>query len=147
MRHAEAGWAASTDAQRELTTAGRSQLTLLAENQRELFSPLQKIICSPYLRTRQTAQLITQGISGIKIECDDNLTPENSVEEALAAIEKHWCDHLLIVTHQPLIGNLISFLEQGSLHYPEPVTPGSIYSYVMAWPGPGCGQRQSVYRS
>ncbi|OUS27459.1 hypothetical protein A9R01_14335 ['Osedax' symbiont bacterium Rs2_46_30_T18] len=147
MRHAEAGWGAATDSERELTAAGKAQLTLLAGNQRALFSPVQKVICSPYLRTRQTALLISQHLEGVDIEYEDDLTPETSSQQALAAIERHWCDNLLVVTHQPLIGNLISLLEQGDLRYPEPVVPGSVYSYIMAWPGPGCAQRRSVCSS
>ena len=145
MRHGEASWDAATDSQRPLTKAGKAQLMLLAANQAQLFRPVQKIICSPYLRTRQSAILIAQQFEGIEILCEEDLTPENSPTKALLAIERHWCNNLLVVTHQPLIGNLISLLEQGDLHYPEPVVPGSVYSYVMDWPGPGCAQRHSLH--
>jgi len=147
MRHGEASWAADTDSQRPLSAAGKAQLMLLAANQTQLFRPVQKIICSPYLRTRQSAQLIAQQFEGIEILCERDLTPESSPAKALLAIERHWCDNLLVVTHQPLIGNLISLLEQADLHYPEPVVPGSVYSYVMDWPGPGCAQRHSLHLS
>jgi len=145
MRHGEASWEASTDFDRELTSSGREQLSRLAQRHQQELSGISKIVCSPYLRTRQSAAIIANVLGNVDVIIDGQLTPNNNVKDAVSAIEKHGCENVLVVTHQPLIGNLISYLEQGDQSYPEPVLPGSIYRYSMLWPGPGCGLRESVF--
>jgi len=145
MRHGEASWDASLDFERELTPLGREQLAVLAYKHHSALCSITKIVCSPYLRTRQSAAIIADSLLGVEVVIDGQLTPNHSVKDALSAIEKHGCENVLVVTHQPLIGNLISYLEQGDLSYPEPVMPGSIYLYSMPWPGPGCGLREAVF--
>ena len=145
MRHGEASWSAPTDFDRPLTSEGREQLVAMVKQRQRQLRGISKIVCSPYLRTRQTAAIIAASLNNVDILYDNQLTPENTIAEAIVALEKHWCDQLLVVTHQPLIGNLISFFESGDLSRPEPVLPGSIYSYTMGWPGPDCGLRESVF--
>ncbi len=145
MRHAEASWAANTDQDRQLTERGRQDvLQLVLRHQCDL-QTIQKIVCSPYLRTRQTAQIIAASIGIEKLVFEGRLTPENSVKSAVTALEEHWCEHLLVVTHQPLIGCLINYLEHADNSSCQPVSPASIYSYAMEWPGPGCGLRESLF--
>ncbi|NQZ31940.1 MAG: histidine phosphatase family protein [Oceanospirillaceae bacterium] len=145
MRHGEASWQAATDFDRVLTEVGHEQLVTMAMRQHLQLKGITKIVCSPFVRTRQSAAIIAHSLGDIPIVYDNQLTPANTVQEAIAALEMHWCEQLLVVTHQPLIGNLISYFEQGDQAYPESVSPGSIYSYSMAWPGPGCGLRESVF--
>ncbi|MEH6444169.1 MAG: phosphoglycerate mutase family protein [Oceanospirillaceae bacterium] len=145
MRHGEASWNAKTDMERSLTEQGIRSIKQLSLINLEHFRHVQKIVCSPYLRTHQTAQLMAENMAGIEVIFDDSLTPESTVKNALLAIEKYWCDELLVVTHQPLIGNLISYLEHGVGAFPEPVDPGTVYSLSMVWPGLGCAQRESVF--
>ncbi len=147
MRHGHASWAASTDQQRPLTDKGRELLQAMAKEHVHALSGISKIICSPYLRTQQTAAIINQNLA-VEILLEPSITPSNSVKEALLAIEKHWCEGLLVVTHQPLIGCLINYLEQGgdnATQYPEMVEPGSLYSYSLPWPGPACAIRESLF--
>ncbi len=145
MRHAEASWAANSDLERELTDAGKQALFRLITDNLKSLQGIQKIVSSPYLRTRQTAKLVADAVGVQTIEFEKRLRPEISVNEALAGIEKHWSDNLLVVTHQPLIGNLISYIEHGNYVFIEPVTPGSIYGFSMEWPGPSSALRESVF--
>ncbi len=145
MRHAEASWAASTDQDRQLTERGRQDLMQLARRHQRSLQTIQKIVCSPYLRTQQTAQIIAASIGLENLVYEARLTPENSVKSAVSALEEHWCEHLLVVTHQPLIGCLINYLEHADSSMSQPVSPASIYSYAMEWPGPGCGLRESLF--
>lgn len=145
MRHGQAGWNAKTDMQRSLTEQGMQFIKQLSLTNAKHFRDIQKVVCSPYLRTRQTAHLMVENRAGIEVIFDHGLTPESTVKDALIAIEQHWCDELLIVTHQPLIGKLISYLEHGMGAYLEPVDPGTVYSFSMVWPGPGCAERESVF--
>ena len=147
MRHGEASWAAASDVERPLTIAGQSQLSAMLQIHADDLKDITKIISSPYLRTQQTAAIVNQSLE-VDIILDANITPNNSVREAVLAIEQHWCEGLLVVTHQPLIGCLISYLEEGgssATHYPELVEPGSLYSYSLPWPGPACAIREAVF--
>lgn len=137
-RHAQASWDASSDEQRELTCAGRADLQRQVAIYPHYFSVLEKVVVSPFVRTLQTAQLLAPHIEVVE---DSRLTPESSVKDAISALEAHWVDNLLVVTHQPLIGSLICFLEHGGTQMPEPVMPGDCYLYQLLWPGPACAQR------
>lgn len=158
MRHAEAAWNTPTDIERPLTIQGEVDLrNSLIENITQLQN-IQKIVASPYLRTQQTAKIVATCLSEfhsntnasditatLPILSDKNLTPSASINDAYKSIEEHWCDNLLVVTHQPLIGNLIGYFEGLGYGVLEPVAPGSIYEYAMEWPGSGCAFRQSLF--
>jgi phosphohistidine phosphatase len=147
MRHGHASWEAASDQERPLTHNGSELLKRMISHHAVSLVNINKIICSPYLRTQQTAAIVNQNLN-VEILLEPNITPSSSVKEALTSIEKHWCDGLLIVTHQPLIGCLINFLEQGessATHFPEVVEPGSLYSYSLPWPGPACAIRESLF--
>jgi phosphohistidine phosphatase len=158
MRHAEAAWNTATDIERPLTLQGEADLrNSIAKNITQLHK-IKKIIASPYLRTQQTAQIVATCLSKLHsntnpgdrnatlpIVSDKSFTPSASIKEAYGAIEGHWCENLLVVTHQPLIGNLIGYFEGLGYGVSEPVAPGSIYEYAMEWPGPGCALRRSLF--
>jgi phosphohistidine phosphatase len=158
MRHAEAAWSTATDIERPLTLQGEAGLrNSLAKNITQL-QKIQRIVASPYLRTQQTAKIVAaclsefhsntnacDRIATLPIISDKSFTPSATINEAYSAIEGHWCENLLVVTHQPLIGNLIGYFEGLGYGASEPVAPGSIYEYTMEWPGPGCALRQSLF--
>lgn len=147
MRHGQASWASDTDMGRALTDRGRQEIEGLTTEHLAGLKRIDKIICSPYLRTRQTAEIVARPLA-IDVIIEPNITPSNTVQEAVFAIEKHWSDNLLVVMHQPLIGTLISYLEHGEKstnHFPEFVEPGSMYGFSLPWPGPGCAIRQSLF--
>lgn len=147
MRHGKASWAAQTDHQRALTEAGANELSSMVERNQSELKGISKILSSPYLRTQQTSKIVNQ-ILDVEIVLSESITPSNTVKEALQSIEQQWCEGLLVVTHQPLIGNLICYLEHGqdsATHYPEMVEPGSLYSYSLPWPGPACAIRESLF--
>ncbi|MGB1239475.1 MAG: SixA phosphatase family protein [Pseudomonadales bacterium] len=139
MRHGEAVAGGDSDDTRSLTAQGKARLESLYEQYYDVFKGVERVLCSPYLRARQSADVF------IGAECelvvDAGLTPCSDVDQALQALEAHWCDNLLVVTHQPLISRLISYLEYANYHTSQPVRPGDAFQFDMPWPAASCAQR------
>jgi len=143
LRHGEAGYNAHSDFERSLSFRGREQLNSQFQHWQSMLEGVDKVLCSPYLRTRQTAELAMGFCPQAYLAEDDRLVPEGDVTAANAAIEANWSERLLVVTHQPLIGYLVSYYRHGHLQLPEPLMPGQGVCLEMPWPGPDCGQVKS----
>lgn len=143
MRHGEAGWDASSDNERQLTAAGIA----FVEQQRGRFqlqlAAVERIVSSSYLRAKQTAALIKDSVPDVEWIIDDRWSPDASLSDAMASLEEHWVDNLLVVTHQPLIGNAVSFLIEGNIQFPEPLLPGHLVALDLLWPGRASAMRLS----
>nr|WP_154743821.1 phosphohistidine phosphatase SixA [Pseudomonas karstica] len=118
MRHGEAEGHARTDAERNLTDHGRKEVLRSAAHL--IGQPIQAIIASPYVRAQQTAQLVRE-VLGFEpqILTVPWLTPESSPEQVLDHLETD--DNVLLVSHQPLVGSLICFMQHGHLSQPQPM--------------------------
>lgn len=125
------------DRERMLSESGKSQLEALFQQHKNVFSRFTRVLSSPYVRTLATAQILTPHLMKDQLIQDVRLQPDATVSEALKAIEMNWADDLLVVTHQPLIGRLINYLEEGSENL-KGVAPGELHCYSLPWPGPGC---------
>jgi len=123
LRHGEAEGHARTDAERELTEHGRAEVLRSAAHL--IGQPVDAIIASPYVRAQQTAQLVRQALG---FEADIRtvpwLTPEGNPLEVLNKLDSD--DNVLLVSHQPLVGSLISFLQHGHQRQPQPMHTASL---------------------
>lgn len=107
------------DSERPLTAEGRKKMQKIARALRALEVDPDEIIASPFVRARQTAEIVAEEFSAHrKLRLSDNLTPDGNhrllVEELgreYAAAEK-----LLLVGHEPHLSGFISFLISGSPH-------------------------------
>ncbi len=100
-RHAEAE-DGTPDLERELTGRGRKQASRVADWLNPRLPPDIRILASPALRTRQTAQAL-----GREYEIEPALAPGASTDAVLAAVG--WPDAaypVLIVGHQPTLGQV-----------------------------------------
>lgn len=123
LRHGEAEAHARTDAERNLTERGRAEVLRGAAHL--IGQPLGAIIASPYVRAQQTARLVREALGFVPdIRTVPWLTPEGSPEQVLAHLEAE--DNVLLVSHQPLVGNLISFLQHGHSRQPQPMYTASL---------------------
>lgn len=120
LRHAiaEEHSATGRDRDRKLTQEGIEKLkTVLSVAARAGLEPRQ-ILASPYMRTDQTASIArrTLGVAN-SISFSDSLTPDASPTEAWSEI-RDWDEEapLLVVTHEPLVSGLLSFLLGVSEH-------------------------------
>ncbi len=125
LRHGEAEPRARTDAERNLTEGGRRDVRRSATFLRG--KPLQVVLASPYQRAQQTADEVCKalGFSGRR-ETVDWATPESDLEEALRALDLRGESDLLLVTHQPFVGNLAGWLVNGSHAEPLPMATASL---------------------
>ncbi|MGP6428165.1 phosphohistidine phosphatase SixA [Pseudomonas pharyngis] len=124
LRHGEAEpYGSRPDSERELTAHGRKEV--LSSAARLMGQPLTAIYASPYLRAQQTAQLVREALGfEPEIRTVEWLTPEvdpDRVAEQLVSVS-----NVLLVSHNPLVGNLLSYLQHGAGYPPEKVSTAGL---------------------
>ena len=126
LRHGDAPYVQAAG-ERVLSAAGAAETRQVAAARREELQAVQQIICSPTRRARETLAAVVQEFSALgesyqgEISFDDCLRSESSV----AAVEQ-FIDRLsipdnqsvMLITHQPLVGQMVSYLaDDSSLGY------------------------------
>ena len=104
------------DLQRPLTPRGDKQAQRMAEWLNRFLPDSTRVLCSPALRARQTADAL-----GRKLRTVDKLAPGASHLQALAAAR--WPDSrepVLLVGHQPMLGQLAAYLMAGAATLDSP---------------------------
>ncbi|KJZ41230.1 MULTISPECIES: phosphohistidine phosphatase SixA [Pseudomonas] len=124
LRHGEAEpYGARPDSERALTDHGRKEV--LSSAARLMGEPLTAIYASPYLRAQQTAQLVREALGfEPEIRTVEWLTPDtdpDKVAEQLVSVS-----NVLLVSHNPLVGHLLSYLQHGAGHPPEKVSTAGL---------------------
>ncbi|WJF89434.1 histidine phosphatase family protein [Paraburkholderia bonniea] len=110
-RHAEAEDYAASDLARPLTPRGQQQAQAVAQWLQARLDPDAVVLASPALRTRQTAQALSEHYRVVPL-----LAPDASVAEVLSAAG--WADGsvantVVIVGHQPTLGHVAAHLLAG----------------------------------
>jgi len=142
LRHGEAQGHARTDAERNLTEHGRAEVLRSAAHL--IGEPLSAIIASPYARAQQTANLVREALGfEPEIRTVPWLTPECSPLQVLDKLDTD--DNVLLVSHQPLVGSLISFLQHGHLRQPQPMYTASLAELEGDFPLAGLMSLVSVH--
>ncbi|MNZ21298.1 Phosphohistidine phosphatase SixA [compost metagenome] len=143
LRHGEAEPRANTDAERRLTAHGREQVLHSAAHL--LGQPLQAIIASPYVRAQQTAALVHDTLGFAEpVRTVPWLTPDSNVQEVIAELERLRLEHVLLVSHQPLVGALVGMLEHGHAQQPAPLSTASLAQLEGDWPLAGLMTLQAL---
>ena len=124
LRHGEAEpYGSRPDSERTLTTHGREEV--LRSAARLMGQPVTAIYASPYLRAQETAQLVREALGfEPEIRTVEWLTPEtdpDKVAEQLVSVSD-----VLLVSHNPLVGNLLSYLQHGAGYPPEKVSTAGL---------------------
>nr|WP_269806762.1 MULTISPECIES: phosphohistidine phosphatase SixA [unclassified Pseudomonas] len=133
MRHGEAEPRANSDAERRLTGHGREQVLRSAAHL--LGQPLQAIIASPYVRAQQTAALVHGALGFAEpVRTVPWLTPDSDVQQVIGEVERLGLEHVLLVSHQPLVGTLVGLLEHGHCQQPAPLSTASLAELEGNWP-------------
>ena len=123
LRHGEAEGHAPTDAERNLTEQGRAEVLHSAAHL--IGQRLDAIIASPYVRAQQSAQLVREALGfDAPIRTVPWLTPEGNPLQVLEKLDSD--DNVLLVSHQPLVGSLISVAQHGHQRQPEPMHTASL---------------------
>jgi phosphohistidine phosphatase len=132
LRHGEAQPQAARDAERRLTAHGQAQAVRAATHLAG--QPLQAIIASPYVRAQQTAALVHQALAtSVSVRTGAWLTPDGDPREVLDQLDALALEHVLLVSHQPLVGELVSLLEQGHVQQPVGFSTASLAELEGAW--------------
>lgn len=133
LRHGEAEPRAATDAERPLTRNGRQEVLQAAA--RLAGVPLDAIIVSPYLRARQTAELVVEALAFQgPVLVEGWLTPESDPREALDRLARREESQLLLVTHNPFVGELAGLLIHGHSQQPLAMSTASLAELDGAMP-------------
>lgn len=110
---------AGDDAARKLTSRGRQQIIVIGALLRE--QPLSVLYASPYVRAQQSARLL-----GLACDLDwvtvPWLVPETDPLEVLRQLNGDQAA-ILLVAHQPLLGELAGLLVHG--HRQQPLALGT----------------------
>ena len=118
MRHAIAAEADENteDHQRPLTEKGRKKLGKIARNLEKIDLEFDIIMTSPYLRARQTADIVADafGIKPKRVFESELLTPLGFTDKLVDEINaREPVENLLIVGHEPFLNQLIGMLVAG----------------------------------
>ena len=104
------------DADRPLTTEGERKLWQITEAMEALDLTFDLILSSPYLRARQTAEIVAEGLKARKrLELSDSLTPGGSTKKLVEYLNRLQPppENVLLVGHEPYLSGLISLLVSG----------------------------------
>ena len=118
LRHGEAGkrlTVSSQDTERQLTVAGREEVSEVAGAMKQLGLEFDVIGSSPLRRAKQTAEIAAKELGSKKeLEFWDELKPEGNRKDLYARLSKMKRDSsVLIVGHDPYLSALIGDLITG----------------------------------
>ncbi|HEY4414064.1 MAG TPA: phosphohistidine phosphatase SixA [Verrucomicrobiae bacterium] len=106
------------DSQRPLTARGKKQLRNVSATLRKLKLDFDLILSSPFKRTRETAMIVANDLKlARRLEFSETLTPEKDVRLLIQRLQKTKPapKQILVVGHEPFLGQLISLLTTGDL--------------------------------
>ena len=100
------------DQERPLTSKGIKRMRRAARGLRRLEIEFDGILTSPLVRARQTADIIAAALGmESRLEEITELAPESSVEHLIFGLTRYQeRDQLLLVGHQPLLGQTLASL-------------------------------------
>ena len=140
LRHGAAEPKALTDSARELSSEGIMQTQSMVQKFKQ-YAPIVDIaLMSPYQRAKQTASLLGTIFPALQFDVEKKLTPEADVYEVMELIELTQVQHLLLVSHNPLLSHLLSLLVDGTLATKRPFEPSNLVCIAMEFAAPGCGE-------
>jgi phosphohistidine phosphatase SixA len=129
MRHGEAETYAASDRARNLTRHGRQQAVAAGKWLVEHSLTAEHIWVSPYPRAQQTAECVQLAMGLLPSTTQDFLQPGSSPVAVLDHLSQSHYSRLLIVSHNPMISQLVNYLASGTLHGPAAMGTASIAKF------------------
>jgi phosphohistidine phosphatase len=136
VRHAiaeERGPAWPDDALRPLTERGRRRFSRAAAGFASFEGAPDRILTSPLVRARQTAELLSQATGDTPIETLETLAPGERGAATLVKLRRMHVDRIALVGHEPDLGQLAAALLGASR--PLPFKKGGICRIDLEWHG------------
>jgi phosphohistidine phosphatase len=116
LRHGQAEQRAYADPMRRLTGKGHDEVRSVARQFLDRKITLDLAYASPYTRARETAEeFIAIVQAGLVPENAEWLTPENRASGVLAVLAGSSAEHVLLVSHNPLVSELNALLTEGDI--------------------------------
>jgi len=133
LRHGQAEHQASRDSLRQLTQHGIAEVKSTCSKFTDIAS-LDYIYNSPYIRARQTADIVASYANVTPEQCD-RIVPSSEPAEAIQYFyEKHQNDintnddvRILIASHMPFVSSLINTLSNSASYPPHMPTAALAY--------------------
>ncbi len=103
------------DADRPLTPEGIKKVKRIAGSMKAMDLDCQLILSSPYLRAKQTAEIVTKSLGWQRrLEFTDELTPGGEYRGLIGLLNRReLLKSVLLVGHEPHLSGLISLLTTG----------------------------------
>jgi len=125
-RHGQASFNANSDSERPLTQTGIEQTKRLVNNYLADLADVDAVWSSDLKRAKQTASIYAQQLS-LEVQEKNFLTPDDEPEMVLKNLHSQDANStLLIVSHQPLVGELVSLLCDGNVYNAHPYTTSEV---------------------
>jgi phosphohistidine phosphatase len=104
------------DADRPLTPKGRRRLRQTVQAISALRISFDLILSSPYVRARQTVEIVAKSKSRRKLKFTDELTPGGNPKSLIQQLNelRPKPENILIVGHEPYLSKLIALLTAGN---------------------------------
>jgi phosphohistidine phosphatase len=115
LRHAIAvprGTSGYKDENRPLTEEGIRKMKEIAGGMQNLDIEVDRIVSSPLLRARQTADIVARALHH-EVEIWKSLNPSEDPRQLVAALRKSNDDDILLVGHEPHLSQFVSVLISG----------------------------------
>ena len=145
-RHGEASFDAPSDRQRSLTENGMNSTRSLIQNCAQQLNTIHTLWSSELVRAQQTAAIYAD-ILGLDVTRQRFLAPESdsaTVIRKLSALEGD--SAIAIVSHQPLVGELVSLICHGHPYEAHPFVPSELVHIECEVVGLGLGQLKQHWR-
>ncbi len=130
MYHGEASFDAAVDAQRIMTSNGRSAVIQQSQNASVPWHELTSMWLSPYVRTQHTASLSLENYAHkghqLKLQRLDCLTPHGAIEQVEEFLLQQEGEGIVLITHQPLISGLMGHFCHPDEYLGAPMMPASM---------------------
>jgi phosphohistidine phosphatase len=110
LRHGQAETFAASDAERELTEAGRAEVRQVIRKSADELMGVNKLLVSPLRRAQQTADVVLEELKAVPRETCEWLLPESTPAQVLDTLSGLGDFTYLLVSHQPLVGELVNGL-------------------------------------
>lgn len=128
MRHgraAQRGGHEGPDEQRPLTSGGLKKLRRAMAGLRKVVPHLERVVTSPLLRARQTAEVVAEGYA-VPLKEVASLAPGNEPQAITRWLARQHDNVILMVGHEPDLGRLASWYLTGSSESFLPMKKGAI---------------------
>ena len=117
------------DAERPLTPKGRRRLRQIAGGMGVLKISFDVILSSPYVRTKQTAEIVAKSLKRLKqLKFSDELTPGGNPKLLIQQLNelRPRPKNILLVGHEPYLSKLIALLTAGNTNMEIDLKKGSL---------------------